>query len=155
MPPRTCSGCITVYHDFLNRERSGRQIVTVWPMFYPNTVYRCRTSLSFDAHYYFQWNSILRRLRRPPYWIFVKSLIFKTVQYIKSKFWMRINMTICNVTKCLNIPFWKSKMATAAILWKTRMWANAQRDGRPAEYRWRPLFNAAKFGWRPLLDDVQ
>ena len=33
----------------------------------------------------------------------------------------------------------------------TRMWANAQRDGRPAEYRWRPLFNAAKFGWRPLL----
>jgi len=32
----------------------------------------------------------------------------------------------------------------------TRMWANAQRDGRPAEYRWRPLFNAAKFGWCPL-----
>jgi len=31
------------------------------------------------------------------------------------------------------------------------MWANAQRDGRPAEYRWRPLFNAAKFCWRPLL----
>jgi len=31
------------------------------------------------------------------------------------------------------------------------MWANAQHDGRPAEYRWRPLFNAAKFGWRPLL----
>ena len=31
------------------------------------------------------------------------------------------------------------------------MWANAQRDGRPAERRWRPLFNAAKFGWRPLL----
>jgi len=26
------------------------------------------------------------------------------------------------------------------------MWANAQRDGRPAERRWRPLFNAAKFG---------
>ena len=32
------------------------------------------------------------------------------------------------------------------------MWANAQRDRRPAEYRWRPLFNAAKFGWRPLLE---
>ena len=29
---------------------------------------------------------------------------------------------------------------------ETRMWANAQRDGRPAEYRWRSLFNAAKFG---------
>jgi len=26
------------------------------------------------------------------------------------------------------------------------MWANDQRDGRPAEYRWRPLFNASKFG---------
>jgi len=31
------------------------------------------------------------------------------------------------------------------------MWANAQRDGRPAKYRWRPLFSAAKFGWHPLL----
>jgi len=30
------------------------------------------------------------------------------------------------------------------------MWANAQRDGRPAEYGWRPLFNAAKFGRRRL-----
>jgi len=27
------------------------------------------------------------------------------------------------------------------------MWANAQRDGRPAEYRWRILFNTAKFNW--------
>jgi len=30
------------------------------------------------------------------------------------------------------------------------MWANAQRDGRPDEYRWRRLLNAAKFSWRPL-----
>ena len=35
---------------------------------------------------------------------------------------------------------------------QTRMWANAQPDGHPAEHRWRPLFNAAKFGWRPLLE---
>ena len=28
----------------------------------------------------------------------------------------------------------------------TRIWANAQPDGRPAEHRWRPLFNATKFG---------
>jgi len=34
----------------------------------------------------------------------------------------------------------------------TRIWANTQRDGRPAEYRWYPLFNAAKIGWRPLLE---
>ena len=32
------------------------------------------------------------------------------------------------------------------------MWSNAQRDGRPAKYRWRPLFNAAEFGWCPLLE---
>jgi len=31
------------------------------------------------------------------------------------------------------------------------MWANAQRDGHPAEYRSRPVLNAAKFGSRPLL----
>jgi len=30
---------------------------------------------------------------------------------------------------------------------KLEMWTNAQRDSRPAEYRWRPLFNATKFGW--------
>jgi len=35
----------------------------------------------------------------------------------------------------------------AAGLTQTRMWANAQPDGRPAKHRWRPLFNAAKFGW--------
>jgi len=35
---------------------------------------------------------------------------------------------------------------------RTRMWANAQRDGRPAKHRWYPLFNATKFSWRPLLD---
>jgi len=26
---------------------------------------------------------------------------------------------------------------------KLEMWANAQRDGRPAVYRWRPVFSAA------------
>jgi len=31
---------------------------------------------------------------------------------------------------------------------QTRMWANAQRDGRP-------LFNAVKFGSRPLLNAGQ
>jgi len=38
---------------------------------------------------------------------------------------------------------------------RTRMWANAQRDGHPAEHRWGLLFNAAKFGWGPLLHAVQ
>jgi len=35
---------------------------------------------------------------------------------------------------------------------RTRMWANTKRDGRPAEYRWRPVLNVAKFVSRPLLD---
>jgi len=30
--------------------------------------------------------------------------------------------------------------------------SNAQSDGCPSEYTWRPLFNAAKFGWHPLLE---
>jgi len=29
---------------------------------------------------------------------------------------------------------------------RTRMWANAQRDGRPGKHRWCPLFNATKIG---------
>jgi len=32
------------------------------------------------------------------------------------------------------------------IICITRMWVNAQPDGRPVERSWRPLFNAAKFG---------
>jgi len=32
------------------------------------------------------------------------------------------------------------------------MWASAQCDGHFAEYRWQHLFNAAMFGWRPLLE---
>jgi len=36
-------------------------------------------------------------------------------------------------------------LSSSANYTTTRMWANAQHDGRPAEHRWRPLFNAAKF----------
>jgi len=64
--------------------------------------------------------------------------IKKTVIYLKSAWKMPENTYIS----------WCNKL-------KLEMWANAQRDGRPAEYRWRPLFNATKFGWRPLLDAVQ
>jgi len=32
---------------------------------------------------------------------------------------------------------------SACTSFELEMWANAQRDGRPAEHRWRPLFNAA------------
>jgi len=36
---------------------------------------------------------------------------------------------------------------------ETRMWANAQRDGRPAKYRWRPLLLLfLRVGVQPTLD---
>ena len=35
------------------------------------------------------------------------------------------------------------------------MWANAQRDSRPAEHRWRPLFNAASLADAHYLTAVQ
>jgi len=38
----------------------------------------------------------------------------------------------------------KKEVVAVAVI--TRMTANVQRDGRPAEYRWRPLFKDAKFG---------
>jgi len=48
------------------------------------------------------------------------------------------------------VPKWHMKATGEEMntrkLYKLEMWANAQRDGRPAEYRWHPLFNAAKFG---------
>ena len=50
---------------------------------------------------------------------------------------------------CIYSP---QKKSTIWNKYQTRMWANAQRDGRPAEYRRCPLFNAAKFGWCPLLE---
>jgi len=38
----------------------------------------------------------------------------------------------------------RTQHSTEQIL--TRMWANAQPDGRPAKHRWRPLFNVTMFG---------
>jgi len=68
------------------------------------------------------------------------------------------NYTIPKVTryKAVWTPFplphcWVNRIKVQSYK-GTRMWANAQRDGRPAEHRWRLLFNAAKFGWRPILE---
>ena len=53
-------------------------------------------------------------------------------------------------------PFWYYRTTLSGYIFGTKacidnrkklvkleMWANAKRDGRPAYYRWRPLFNAA------------
>jgi len=47
---------------------------------------------------------------------------------------------------CLKCAARGSLKIQAAKNRQTKMWADAQRDSRPAEYRWRPLFNDAKFG---------
>jgi len=57
----------------------------------------------------------------------------------------------------INDTFWHREVVKNifCILWKhyqLEMRAIAHRDGHPAEYMWRPLFNAVKFGWRPLLE---
>jgi len=45
---------------------------------------------------------------------------------------------------CRGMPsFLEITLKTSAYL---EMWANAQRDGRPAEQMWRPVFHATKFG---------
>ena len=62
-------------------------------------------------------------------------------------------------TGCLRARCASCYQPTVSMHWKKLKLecgrANTQPDGRPAEHRWRPLFNATKFGWRPLLDAVQ
>ena len=49
------------------------------------------------------------------------------------------------MTSCFHIMGHTDRGLESATYSKLEMWASAQRDGRPAEYRWRRLFNAA--GW--------
>jgi len=69
--------------------------------------------------------------------------------------WFGCTLRLCHcikITSHLNTSNHQQPLYTACCITTTRMWANAQRDGSPAKYRWRPLFNAAKFGWCPLLE---
>ena len=66
-------------------------------------------------------------------------LLTATSTFGLGRIWVLISDVTCSVS-------------TSNYLLQLEMWANAQRDGHPAECRWRPLFNAAKFGWRPLLE---
>ena len=63
-------------------------------------------------------------------------------------------MCCCSLKWHLTFTNTTSKISQIDIKYSTQleMWANAQRDGRPAKYKWRPLFNAAKFGWRTLVE---
>ena len=58
-----------------------------------------------------------------------------------------INQSSVNlVTDLTGLALYSQNVKVTVKLSETRMWANAQPDGRPVEHRWRPLFNAAKFG---------
>jgi len=64
---------------------------------------------------------------------------------IKSVFWF-LTLLVTFLPKNIKIRSYLSVMASQrwdVLAHGVEMWANAQRDGRPAEYRWRPLFNAA------------
>jgi len=50
----------------------------------------------------------------------------------------------CLTTECVRVWYYNPQHTLQDL--------NTNKNGRPAEYRWRPLFNAAKFGWRPLLE---
>ena len=45
--------------------------------------------------------------------------------------------------RCIALSSARVTVGISRTHYNTRMWANAQRDGRPAEHRWRPLFIAA------------
>ena len=60
--------------------------------------------------------------------------------------------TTCYICHCIHVCIQLQICMYFSINYTTRMWANAQRDGHPSECRWRPVFNAANFGWRPLLE---
>jgi len=70
-----------------------------------------------------------------------------------TSFWFLITQ-IYNFSKKLSLKTIQStKRTEISSIWKSNyriknqleMWANAQRDGHPAKYRWHPLFNAGRF----------
>jgi len=74
----------------------------------------------------------------------MKALVWPVVMYSCESLTLRKNEETCleafdmkGLRKILRVS-WTAK--------KTGMWTNAHHDGNPAEYRWHPLFNAAKFG---------
>ena len=102
----------------------------------------------FKSFHYFSWCQICRVIFLLIFqYDFLRDLeIFKPQQQPQQQ--QRHHLTTSHHQQ-------QQQHCTVIIIIITRMWANAQRDGRPAEDRWHPLFNAAKFGWRPLLDAVQ
>jgi len=68
-------------------------------------------------------------------------------RYVAGNSYVRRSVHLVYLYSLLKLQWYNKK--------ELETWANAQRDGRPAEHRWRPLSNAAKFGSRRLLHAVQ
>ena len=55
------------------------------------------------------------------------------------------SIIFARLLQCVH-PYNRRFLRPTRVQIPTRMWANGQRDGRPAEHAWCPLFNAAKCG---------
>ena len=118
------------------RWQCGLSVKLLWPL-----VWKCNTKAVYLKKWYSAFNVVL-----------VVSEWFLT--------WLSDSFQPSTVHHCLKCMLKVIKMQTTSwsgtdrqwIKYTTRMWANAQRDGRHAEYRWHFLVNAVKFRWRPLLE---
>jgi len=73
------------------------------------------------------------------------------MQFVRGLYAGKVTCFKCMFAKKISTPMQAIRISFP-IQATTRMLANSQRDGRPAEYRWRPLLNAAKFGRCLLLE---
>ena len=111
-------------------------------------------SLTFPTTLNFQFQSMTSKSDTVCHHHPIKKLFFvhvvKTIHYTENVDQIVFNSSLPwrRMQYCSAL----AKRLAGKSISKTRMWANAQRDGRPAEHRWRPLFSAAKFEWRSLLD---
>jgi len=81
--------------------------------------------------------------------------VYRSIAYLYSKTHYAFHTCNSNLYKCVLfdalVQSWRSNkkpihgsyiISQQHTVILTRIWANAQHDGRPAEYRWSPLFNA-------------
>jgi len=73
------------------------------------------------------------------------------IQLFAIKYFYLLTYLLTYSFRCFWVALCEDLNWVYSVTRETKMWGNAQRDGRPAECRWSPLFNAAKFGWRPAL----
>ena len=123
-------------------------VITAWA----DRLLSCRTGSKRKLQVYRRQNALVVDGQRPQWWstlftfhwhvglpcgcISTQEQVLQIIRCHSGTIWLQIYHTaevmgikICFVTNAKNTEL--------------EMWANAQRDGHPAEYRWRPLFNAA------------